>query len=98
MVELPASFPHTAPKGYTYEVENFNTRVVRIMLRHHKRYDYNLGKPVATVWGFYSPKKQVYYSPVNSTSVGNEVGIDETTPYTAMPILLNPLARQLYSV
>jgi len=98
MIELPASFPHIAPSGYAYEVENFNTRVLRIMLRHHKKYDYNLGKSVATVWGFYSPKKRIYYSPINAASVGREVSINETSPYTAMPILMNPLEKQLYSV
>ena len=79
-------FPHKAPKGYSYEFEKYNTRTIRIMLCHHRKYDYNLGKKVATVWGFYSPKKQVYYAPINATSIGKEVRIENTTAYTSMPL------------
>jgi hypothetical protein len=86
-----AEFPHKAPKGYSYEFEQYNTRTVRIMLCHHAQYDYNLGKSVSTVWGFYSSKKRVYYSPINSTSIGKEVNIHNTTPYTAMQIKRTPL-------
>jgi hypothetical protein len=85
--ELPRNFPHLPPDNYSYEVEDYNTRVVRIVLHHHCKYDYNLGKPVKTVWGFYSPKKQLYYAPINPTRVGDVVNIQKTTPYTAMPIL-----------
>jgi hypothetical protein len=69
-------FPHKAPtKEYSYEYEQFNTR----------KFDYNLGAPTKTVWGFYSPKKKVYYAPVNSKTAGKEVNIENTTSYTAMP-------------
>ena len=86
-------FPHKVPKGYSYEFEQYNTRTVRIMLRHRAQYDYNLGKSVATVWGFYSPKKRVYYSPINATSIGKEVNIHNTTPYTAMIPKQTPLEQ-----
>ena len=86
-------FPHKAPKGYSYEFEQYNTRTVRIMLRHHTQYDYNLGKSVATVWGFYAPKKRVYYAPINATSIGKEVNIQNTTPYTAMPLNITALEK-----
>jgi hypothetical protein len=84
-------FPHSAPKGYSYEYEQFNTRAIRIMLRCHRKFDYNLGASTATVWGFYSPKKRVYYAPVNAKTIGKEVNINSTTPYTAMPIKQTPL-------
>ena len=79
-------FPHQAPKGYSYEYEQFNARAIRIMLRCHRKFDYNLGASTATVWGFYSPKKRVYYAPVNAKTIGKEVNIENTTPYSAMPI------------
>jgi hypothetical protein len=79
-------FPHKAPKGYSYEFEEFNARVIRVILRHHREYSYCEGKTVTTVWGFYSPKKRVYYAPINAKSVGKEVSIDNTTAYTAMPL------------
>ena len=41
--------------------------------------------------GFYNTKKRTYYAPVNSKQVGKEVDLSSTTPYTAMPLNLNPL-------
>lgn len=84
-------FPHLPPEGYSYEYEQFNTRALRIMLRCHRKFDYNHGASTATVWGFYSPKKRVYYAPVNAKTIGKEVSIENTTPYTAMPIKQTPL-------
>lgn len=80
-------FPHKAPKGYSYEIEeNFKRNISAIWLRHHRTYDYNLGKSVRTIWGFYNSKSKTYFSPVNTKTVGKCVDIDNTTPYTAMPI------------
>ena len=79
-------FPHKAPKDYSYEFETWNARTVRIMLRCHRQFDYNLGASTATVWGFYNPKKRVYYAPVNAKTIGKQIDIEDTTPYTAMPI------------
>ena len=86
-------FPHQAPKDYSYEYEQFNTRTIRIMLRCHKEFDYNLGVSTATVWGFYSPKKKIYYAPVNVKTIGKEVNVMNTTPYTAMKIKLTTLEK-----
>lgn len=86
-------FPHTAPEGYSYEFEEFNTRLVSIWMRHHCSYDYNLGKSVRTIWGFYSPKKREYYAPINATKCGDSVDIGQTTPYSAMIVKLTPLER-----
>ena len=81
-----AEFPHKAPKGYSYEFEQFNVSTIRIMLLCHKKFDYNLGAPTSTVWGFYKPKKRVYYAPINSKTIGAQVNIEDTRNYTAMPI------------
>jgi len=84
-------FPHKAPKDYSYQFETWNTRTIRIMLTCSKQFDYNHGVQTQTVWGFYSPKKRVYYAPVNVKTIGKEVNINNTTPYTAMPIKQTPL-------
>jgi len=89
-------FPHKAPKGYSYETESFKRNVTSIWLRHHALYDYNLGKSVRTIWGFYNSKTKCYYAPVNSLKVGDKVDITDTTPYTAMPINLTPLERCMF--
>lgn len=87
-------FPHQAPKGYSYEYEeNFKRNVTAIWLRHHASYDYNLGKSVRTIWGFYNSKTKRYHSPVNSKTVGDVISPDDTTPYTAMPIKQTALER-----
>lgn len=79
-----AEFPHKPPKNYSYGYEQFNVRAIRIMLRCHLKFDYNLGVRTSTVWGFYSPKKRIYYAPVNAKTIGKEVNIENTTPYSAM--------------
>jgi len=86
-------FPHQSPKGYSYEYEQFNARAIRIMLRCHRKFDYNLGASTATVWGFHNPKKRVYYAPINATKIGEEVDIENTTPYSAMPIQRTSLEK-----
>lgn len=89
-------FPHTAPEGYSYEFELFNTRLVSIWLLCHRRFDYNLGKPTRTIWGFYCPKKGEYYAPINSSKCGDKVDIDNTRSYTAMPIKRTALEAAFY--
>ena len=79
-------FPHSPQKDCSYEYENFNTRTVRIWLCNTRKFDYNLGARTKTVWGFYNPKKRVYYAPINSKTIGKEVDIENTTPYTAMQV------------
>jgi hypothetical protein len=86
-------FPHSPPKGYSYEYENFNTRTIRIWLCNSRQFDYNLGASTKTIWGFYSPKKRIYYAPVNAKTIGKEVDINDTTAYTSMPLNRTALER-----
>ena len=80
-------FPHKAPtKEYSYEYEEFNARMIRIWLCCSRKFDYNLGAPTRSIWGFYSPKKRVYYAPVNSKTPGKEVNIENTNSYTSMQL------------
>jgi hypothetical protein len=89
-LELPPSFIHDAPEGYTYTVKTFKRGMLSIWLLHHRRYSYNSDQ-VSTIWGFYAPKTQQYHAPINSTQVGKIVDINDTRPYTAMKLKLNPL-------
>jgi len=84
-------FPHKAPKGYSYEFEEFKRNTVSIWIRNSTTFDYNLGKSVRSIWGFYDSKKRVYHSPINSGTVGNIVSIEDTTPYSAMIPKQTPL-------
>ena len=86
-------FPHKAPKNYSYEFETWNASTIRIMLRCHRKFDYNLGASTATVWGFYKPKKRVYYAPINAKTIGKQIDIRDTTPYTAMPLNITALEK-----
>jgi hypothetical protein len=79
-------FPHSPPKDYSYEFEQFNVSTIRIMLCCNREFDYNLGARTSTVWGFYKPKKRTYYAPINAKSIGKQVDIENTRPYTAMQI------------
>ena len=84
-------FPHRAPKGMYYEQTEFKRNVVAIWIHHRRRFDYNLGDPVRCIWGFYNTKTRVYYSPINSKTIGRAVDIERTTPYSAMLIKQTPL-------
>ena len=88
-----AEFPHKAPKGYSYEFEVFNTRTIAIWLCCQREFDYNMGKPTRTIWGFYAPKKNCYYAPINATKQGDQVNIQDTRPYTAMQLKQTPLEQ-----
>lgn len=78
---------HRPPKGYYYKVEKFKKDILSIYLHHEYSYDYNNGKPVKTIWGFYNTKTKEFFSPINSTTIGKVVDVNKTTKYTAMPIL-----------
>jgi len=90
-IDLIPHFKHKAPQGYTYEVEEFKRGIFSIWLRCNREFDYNLGKPTRTIWGFYSHKKCEFYSPVNSKTIGKVVDFKNTRSYTAMPLKQTPL-------
>ena len=90
-IDLIPQFTHKAPKGYSYEVEEFKRNVFSIWLRCHRQFDYNNGKPTRTIWGFYSYKKCEFYSHVNSNTIGKVVEFRNTRNYTAMPLQQTPL-------
>lgn len=90
-MKLPASFPHSPPDDYHYHVEEYKRNVIAIWLVCDITFDYNLGKQTRTIHSFYNSKKNVYYSPVNSKTVGKEVDIHTSTPYTSMPLKTTPL-------
>lgn len=88
---MKIEFPHQAPKGMSYEIEPFQRHVVAIWIHYHRRFDYNLGKPVRCIWGFYNTKTKCYHAPINSSKCGDQVDIDRTTPYSAMTLKQTPL-------
>jgi hypothetical protein len=79
-----SELPVKAPKGFHYQIMDHNTRMYRVMLVHERRYEYNDGKQVATIWGFISKKSNQIYAPVNAKTVGNIA--TRITPYTTMEI------------
>ena len=90
-VSVIPQFRHKPPEGYSYEVEQFKRNIFSIWLRCHRQFDYNMGKPTRTIWGFYDYKKCQFYSPVNSSTIGKQVHFKNTRNYTAMPLLQTPL-------
>lgn len=90
-VDLIPQFTHKAPKGYSYEIEEFKRNIFSIWLFCDRQFDYNNGKPTRTIWGFYDYKKCQFYSPVNSKEIGKPVDFKNTRDYTAMPLKQTPL-------
>ena len=85
-------FPHKAPRGYEYWTDDYSKTIKRIWLRNISReFIYGDDKHPSTVWGFFCTRKKEYISPVNSKKPGKKVDLNQTTPYTAMPLKLTPL-------
>ena len=88
---MTIEFPHKPPKGMHYEQTDFKRNIVAIWIHYDRRFDYNLGDAVRCIWGFYNTKTRQYHTPVNSSSVGDVVRIENTTPYSAMQLKQTPL-------
>ena len=54
------------------------------------RYREGAGPP-KSIWGFFKPRSKKYYAPINHKKIGKEVRLEDTSPYTAMKLNLNPL-------
>ena len=93
MERLPNDFHHIAPEGYCYEVIQSKRNLISIWTVFERGFTYNGYNKSYCIWGFYDKKKGCYYAPINSKTKGDEVNIRDTTPYSAMPIHLNPLER-----
>ena len=92
-METPSDFRHQSPTGYFYSFEEFKPGTVSIWLNNKRKFDYNMGKPTRTIWGFWKSKTEKYYAPVNSKTIGKQVNFKNTTCYTSMPIKITPLER-----
>ena len=89
--------PVKAPKGYHYEITEHKRNVAAIWLCGGPTYIYKGGESARTIHSFYNYKKKVWFSPINSKKVGEEVDPSNIRPYTAMPLNLNPLMAAFMS-
>ena len=95
-LELPHDFPHQAPEGYHYEVDQFRRNIHRICIINDGTFSYTVDPPKC-VWGFVKTTggkrstKTTYHAPINFNKVGEVVDVADTRPYTAMQLNLNPL-------
>lgn len=87
---------HQPPSGYSYETERFQRNVIAIWIHNHYRFDYNNGSSVRSIWGFYNTKTKCFHAPINSSKCGDKVDFQNTTPYSAMQLKLNPLVSAFY--
>jgi hypothetical protein len=90
-MKLEVPFNHTPPEGYFYSFEEYKSGVISIWLNNTRKFDYNLGKPTKTIWGFWKSKTNKFFAPINSKTIGACVNIKETRNYTAMPLKQSPL-------
>ena len=87
---------HLPPDGYSYEFQRSRYKDIIGIWICNDNPSTVTGQYYRSIWGFYHPRKRCYYSPINSTTKGNQVAIDRTTPYSAMVPNLNPLEIALY--
>ena len=83
-------FPHKAPQGYEYWSDDYSKTIKRIWIRNLGTFTYTQEQPSA-VWGFFNRKTGQFISPINWKKPGKVVDINDTSPYTAMPLNLTPL-------
>jgi len=88
---LLMEMPVKPPKGYYYEVQEHKRNVVSFWLCGGPTYQYLDGGTPRTIHSFYNYKKKVWYAPVNSKKIGDEVDPATMRPWTAMKLNLNPL-------
>ena len=96
--ELPSSFIHHPPEGYYYRTLQFKRHVISIWTVHQRGFLYNSHGESCCIWGFYNTKTDTYYAPINSIKQGEQVDVNNTTPYSAMQLKLNPLEQCLMSL
>ena len=95
--ELSEKFRHIAPNNYGYETTPFKRNIIAIWLLCHRKFIYNGGAPTETIYAFYNTKTKRFHAPINSKTIGEVVDINDTSPYTSMPLNLNPLEYALYA-
>ena len=98
-LHLPSDFPHQPPEGYHYEVDSFRRNVHRICIVNDGTFSYTDVAP-KSVWGFIktTKKQRTYHAPINFNKVGDVIDVENTTPYSAMQLNLNPLEQCLMSL
>ena len=50
----------------------------------------------SSVWGFYDSRKGTFLSPINAKRPGKPIDIEDTSPFSAMRLNLNPLEKALF--
>jgi hypothetical protein len=83
------------PQDYSYSEQDFNAKFIAIWLVCKRKFDYNLGKPTQTIWGFVNKKTGEVHAPINPKTPGKVV--TQTSPFSAMPIRQNALEKLLFS-
>ena len=91
LTQILAEMPVKAPKGYHYEAEEHKRNVASIWLCGGPKYLYRDNTSARTIHSFYNYKKKIWYAPINSKKVGEEVSPDKIRPWTAMPLQLRGL-------
>ena len=91
MNQLTMEFPHKAPSGYEYWTDDYSKTIKRIWIRNlDTEFSYTDKRP-SSVWGFFCRRKCVFMAPIHKDKPGKVVKPEDTTPYSAMQLNLNPL-------
>ena len=75
--------PFSAPRNYSYSVEDFNRQFFRVWIHNHGTFTYKEGD-IKSVWGFIRKKDGQIVSPINAKKPGKPITVDKITAYSAM--------------
>lgn len=94
MIDFP--YYDNPPEGYDYWFEDHTKTITRIWIRNKSRFVHTDGETVSSVWGFYDSRKGTFLSPINAKRPGKPIDIEDTSPFSAMRLNLNPLEKALF--
>ena len=96
MITTNMEFPHKPPTGYEYWTDQFSKTVIRIWIRNIGTEFVYTDTPPSSVWGFFCQKTKQFKAPINHKKPGKVVKPENTTPYSAIQLNLNPLMSAFY--
>jgi len=89
--------PFNPPKGYSYSVEKFDSKYLRVWIHNHFPFSYKEGAGRA-IWGFIRIKDGQIVAPINAQKPGKPISVENITAYSAMQRPLEEVSQHVGGV
>lgn len=85
--------PFSPPEGYSYSVEKFDSKYLRVWIHNHFPFSYKEGAG-RSIWGFIRIKDGQIVAPINAQKPGKPISLENITAYSAMQRPLEELSQE----